>query len=121
VSRVAAIVTTADPDRLAELAAACGAAARAGAEVRVFFRDESIPAIIRVEAAHRQGIAPGPDVADLLAELLAAGSVRLYACSSSLYLWGVSAEDLLPLLSGPRGLVAFLAEDVDGASEVLSF
>jgi peroxiredoxin family protein len=52
---------------------------------------------------------------------MAAGDVRLYACSSSLYIWGVEAGDLDPAIHGSRGLIAFLAEDLAGASSVLTF
>lgn len=120
--KVAVIVTTASPGRLAEMAAACVGAARSGAEVRVFFRDESIPAICLPSIAERLGA--GPDnsgIASLLADLAGSGAVGLYACSSSLYLWGVTSVDLLPSLTGARGLVAFLADDLAGAAEVLSY
>jgi peroxiredoxin family protein len=60
-------------------------------------------------------------VAAMLSELRAAGDVRCYACSSSIYLWGVSAGDLIPEIAGARGLIAFLAEDLAEATEVLSF
>ena len=54
-------------------------------------------------------------------KVVRAGDVQLFACSSSMYLWGVSAADLLPFMSGSRGLIAFLAEDMEDAAEVLSF
>ncbi len=134
--KLAAIVTTGDPQRLTELMDICQAAATAGSELCLFFRDESIPAICRPEARQRLGLfgtgADGSeglgvdearleDVATRLAELAQGERVGLYACSSSLYVWGVTAADLIPAVKGARGLVAFLADDLDGASRVLSY
>ena len=59
--------------------------------------------------------------AEMLAALRDAGDVRLYACSSSLYLWGVAVSDLLPAIDSARGLIAFLADDVVGSDRVLSY
>jgi peroxiredoxin family protein len=57
----------------------------------------------------------------MLVELAAAGDVRLYACTSSMYVWGVSSQDLIPAMAGGRGLIAFLAEDLAGAADVLTY
>jgi peroxiredoxin family protein len=107
------------------MATTCESAARAGATVTLFFRDETIPLICRQEVAARLtsagGPAAAPAVAAMLGELKAAGNVLCYACSSSMYLWGVSAGDLIPEITGARGLIAFLAEDLAEATEVLSF
>jgi peroxiredoxin family protein len=111
--RLAAIVTTGDPAAIEAMAASCSEAARAGARVAVFFRDESIPAI--------RGETSPPRVAAALEQLAASGDVRLSACSTSLYLWGLTGKDLIPSIGGVRGLVAFLAEDVAGASSVLTY
>lgn len=137
--RLAVVVASGEIDTLAEMARVCGDAARSGRAVRVFFRDESIPAICRVEVAARLIPATAisaehegePDATDAptagaaieaaLQELAGAGDVRLYACSSSLYIWGVESRDLIPAISGARGLIAFLADDLAGASEVLTY
>jgi peroxiredoxin family protein len=122
--RLAAIVTTGDPARLAALVATCQAAADAGSDVRVFFRDESIPSLCRAEARERLGLAEpkdGPNAEALLTELAGHANVGLYACSSSLYVWGVTGADLIPAITGTRGLIAFLADDLDGAARVLSY
>lgn len=119
--RIAAIVTTADSGKLRDLIKVCREAAADGSVVRVFFRDESIPAIGRPEVRIRLGIPELPDLAPPLGELKAAGDVRLHACSSSLYVWGMVPEDLVEPLDGARGLIAFLAEDLAGADQVLSY
>lgn len=124
--RIAAVVTTAEPQSTVEMALECAKAARAAASVRVFFRDESIPGICAPAVARRLlggagGGKPLPSDQKLhraLRELAASGDVRLYACSSSLYVWGVSAQDLLPDITA-RGLIAFLADDLAGATRVL--
>jgi hypothetical protein len=38
-----------------------------------------------------------------------------------MYLWGVTADQLLPAITGGRGLIAFLAEDLAGATRALSY
>ena len=119
--RLAAIVTSADPQKWHELLDLCRAAVGDGTSVRLFFRDESIPAICRPQVQARLGSPDVPDLAASLAELKAAGDVRLHACSSSLYIWGVAATDLIEPLDGARGLIAFLAEDIAEADQVLSF
>lgn len=111
-----------DATSLGQMAQVCERAAARGALVRVFFRDESIPAICRPEVAIALTGEPAPERAAAWLEMLArAGDVRLYACSSSLYLWGIGPGDLLPCISGSRGLIAFLAEDLTDADEVLSY
>jgi peroxiredoxin family protein len=131
--KVAIIVTTGEQATLSEMIRVCGVAARSGASVRVFFRDESIPAIIRqdrsqpeVQAGAKSRLGSEddpaqPPVDELLQTLAAAGDVRMYACSSSLYIWGVDASDLVSSIQGSRGLIAFLAEDLAGAAEALTF
>lgn len=120
--KVAAIVSRGDAGTLAEVTATCTRVAGQGEAVRVFFRDESIPSLCRAEIAiSLMGQAGPAAISEELEALAGAGDVRLYACSSSLYLWGVRAGDLLPSITGSRGLIAFLAEDMDDAQEVLSY
>jgi peroxiredoxin family protein len=104
--------------------------------VRVFFRDEAVLKVTRTrageidlsdayrgqEAAVRERLsAQGlSDLPRLLREVREAGDVRLYACSSSMAIAGVTAEDLLDGIE-VRGLAAFLLEDVATADRVLTF
>jgi len=124
--RIAVIVTTGEPEQLVDIAERCRESAGSGASIRLFFRDESIPALCRPEVAARllpegeSGTARFAEVPPALDALRSAGDVRLYACSSSLYIWGVQSSDLIAAMTGARGLIAFLAEDLAGADEVVS-
>ncbi len=105
--------------------------------VRVLFRDESVfrltpDGIKRVElSANWQGGAEAlqerlkkHDLADLqllLGQIKASGDVKIYACSSSLALAGLTREQLIPEIDDVRGLPAFLLEDVAAADRVLTF
>ena len=60
------------------------------------------------------------DLPRLLADIKESGDVRLFACSSSMAICGVKAEDLLDGIE-VRGLTAFLLEDVAAADKVLTF
>jgi peroxiredoxin family protein len=104
--------------------------------VRVFFRDEAVLKLSRArieemnlsdayagqEAAVRERLAAQglTDLARLLQHVRESGDVRLYACSSSMAICGLSAEDLLEGIE-VRGLTAFLLEDVAAADRVLTF
>lgn len=112
------------------------AAVGSGIAVRVFFRDEAVLKVTRAGAREinlsdiyrgrehdvRRGLAAQglTDLARLLADIKASGDVRLYACSSSMAIVGVRAEDLLDGIE-VRGLTAFLLEDVAAADRVLTF
>lgn len=112
------------------------AAVGSDVSVRAFFRDEAVLKVTRARAgeidlsdAYRgqegavrerlsaQGLS---DMPRLLREVREAGDVRLYACSSSMAIGGVTAEDLLDGIE-VRGLAAFLLEDVATADRVLTF
>lgn len=112
------------------------AAVGSGIAVRVFFRDEAVLKLTKAGAREinlsdiyrerepdvRRGLAAQglTDLARLLADIKASGDVRLYACSSSMAIVGVRAEDLLEGIE-VRGLTAFLLEDVAAADRVLTF
>ncbi|HXG05268.1 MAG TPA: DsrE family protein [Candidatus Binatia bacterium] len=135
--RLAVIVARGELNSLVQAATLLMAAAASGIAVRVFFRDEAIPAVTRAgarglrlsavyqgqEAAIRRRLAAQglDDVAGLLRTVKEGGDVRLYACSSSLAIWGVEPDQLLPEIDEVRGLTAFLLEDVAAAHHVLTF
>lgn len=135
--RLAVIVARGELNSLVQAATLLMAAAASGVAVRVFFRDEAIPAVTRAgvrglrlspvyqdqEAAIRRRLAAQglDDVAGLLRAVKEGGDVRLYACSSSLAIWGVEPDQLLPEIDEVRGLTAFLLDDVAAADHVLTF
>jgi len=125
--RRAVIVTTSDTNRLGQIADESRAAAESGAVVRLFFRDESIPALCQPEVAARiipEHLFDGEALARVqgaFERLATSGDARLYACSSSLYVWGVSSRELISAVAGARGLIAFLAEDLAGADDVRTY
>ncbi|MFQ5897061.1 MAG: DsrE family protein [Candidatus Methylomirabilia bacterium] len=111
-------------------------AVASGIAVRVFFRDEAVLKVtksraskINLSEAYRgregpvrkrletQGLT---DLPQLLRQSQELGDVRLYACSSSMAICGVGAEDLLDGIE-VRGLTAFLLEDIATADKVLTF
>jgi len=125
--RLAVIVTTSDTNRLIEIAEESRSAAQSGAVVRLFFRDESIPALCQPEVAGRilpEGLFDREAIVRVqgaFEHLATSGDVRLYACSSSLYVWGVTSPELVSAVTGVRGLIAFLAEDLACADEVRTY
>jgi peroxiredoxin family protein len=137
VKRLAVIVSRGELNSVVQAATLIMAAVASGLAVRVFFRDEAISRITRggtgesnLSDAYRshetavrerlaaQGLADFPA---LLRQIREAGDVRLYACSSSMAIWGVAERDLLPEIDGVRGITAFLLEDIGEADRVLTF
>lgn len=135
-TRLAVIVSRGEYNSVVQAATLMMAAVASGLAVRAFFRDEAIYKItvtgareLNLSEAHRrhgdaaarlaaQGLG---DLRRILADIKDAGDARLYACSSSMAICGVSAEELLPEIDGVRGLTAFLLEDVAAADRVLTF
>lgn len=134
---LAVIVSRGHFNSVVQVVTLLAAAIGSGLTARVFFRDEAIYKISR-SGAHELNLSEGyrgreaatrdrleqqglTDVPALLRQIKATGDVRLYACSSSMAICGVEAEELLPEIDGVRGLTAFLLEDVAAADRVLSF
>lgn len=133
---LAVIASRGSFNSLIQVATLLMAAVGSGVAVRVFFRDEAILKVtktgaqeINLSAAYRGhevavrerlSLQELTDLPRLLREVKELGDVRLYACSSSMAICGVKAEDLLDGIE-VRGLTAFLLEDVATADKVLSF
>ena len=113
------------------------AAVHADIKVRVLFRDEAvfrltperINAIELSELYGPEGAAVRQrlqrldlaDVQKLCRDIKASGDVKLYACSSSLAVAGLTRERLIPEVDEVRGLPAFLLEDVAAADRIFTF
>ncbi|MEK7879743.1 MAG: DsrE family protein [candidate division NC10 bacterium] len=112
------------------------AAVGSGMAVRVFFRDEAVLKVTKAGAreinlsevyrGHEKGVLERlsaqelTDLPRLFREIREMGDARFYACSSSMAICGVRAEDLLEGIE-VRGLTAFLLDDVATADRVLTF
>jgi peroxiredoxin family protein len=136
VRTLAVIASRGSLNSLVQVATLVMAAVGSEVAVRVFFRDEAVLALTRaragdvnlsdayrgVEAATRERLAAQglDDLPRLFREAREAGDVRLYACSSSMAICGVRAEDLLEGIE-VRGLTAFLLQDVAAADHTLTF
>ncbi len=106
--------------------------------VRVFFRDEAVVKVTRQrinemnlsdmgrpmesEILRRLREADFVDLQSFLRDSKEHGDdVRLFACTSSMYMYGVREEDLIPEIDGVRTLTDFLLEEVSDAEKVFTF
>jgi peroxiredoxin family protein len=136
VNTLAVIASRGSFNSLVQVTTLLMAAVGSGIAVSVFFRDEAVLKVTKTGAeeinlseiyrGHEEGVrerlsAQGlTDLGRLLAEVREMGGVRLYACSSSMAICGVRAEDLLDGIE-VRGLTSFLLEEVATADKVLTF
>ena len=113
------------------------AAVHSELKLRVLFRDEAVPRLrpdrinqFEPSAAYAQDLdglrqrLTKHDLLDLhklLRDIKASGDVQYYVCSSSLAVWGLKQQDLIPDIDDIRGLPAFLLEDVATSDKVLTF
>ena len=95
---LAIIATRGSTNALASVCTMAMAAAVSDIPVRIFFRDEAV-----------------------LKEVKSQGDVKLYACTSSMAIAGVTPADLIPEIDEPRGLTSFLLEEMSEADAVLTF
>jgi len=108
------------------------------ASVRVFFRDEAVVKVTRArinelnlsdvvrpmepEIVRRLREADFVDLQSFLRDSKEHGDdVKLFACTSSMYMYGVREEDLIPEIDGARTLTDFLLEEVSDAEKVFTF
>ncbi|MBI4343924.1 MAG: DsrE family protein [Candidatus Omnitrophica bacterium] len=134
---LAIIVSGGSTNNLIQVLTLLMAAVHADMKARVLFRDEAVArlrpgAINRLELssayqAEGEGVRQRLqrlDLADaqkLCRDIKASGDVKYYVCSSSLAVWGLKKEDLIPEIDEVRGLPAFLLEDVAAADKVFTF
>jgi peroxiredoxin family protein len=136
VNTLAVIASRGSFNSLVQVVTLLMAAVGSGLAVRVFFRDEAVLKVTKAgageinlseiyrgqerEVRERLRAQELTDLAGLLAGIKESGDVRLFACSSSMAICGVRAEDLLEGIE-VRGLTAFLLEDIAAADKVLTF
>jgi peroxiredoxin family protein len=136
VKSIAVIASRGSFNSLVQVATLLMAAVGSEMAVRVFFRDEAVLKLTKSRAREMnlseiyRGMEAGvterlkaqelDDLPRLFTDARRAGDVRLYACSSSMAICGVKAEELLEGIE-VRGLTAFLLEDIAAADRVLTF
>ncbi len=134
---LAVIVSGGSTNNLIQALTLLMAAVHGELRVRVLFRDEAVARLtpakinaIELSPAYSGDVAGVTrrlkqhellDVHKLCRDIKASGDVKYYVCSSSLAVWGLTREDLLPEIDEIRGLPTFLTEDVAGADHVLTF
>ena len=134
---LAVIVSGGSTNNLIQVLTLLMASVHSDIKSRVLFRDEAVvrltPANINtLELSPAYGADPSAirqrlakldvlDVHKLCRDIKASGDVKYYACSSSMAIWGLKKEQLIPEVDEVRGLPAFLLEDVATADQVLTF
>ncbi len=135
--KVAILVTRGTHNNLVTVLTLVMAAAVCEMSIRIFFRDEAVYTLSRsrignvrfsevyagLEGTLRQNYeASGmADLQKVIRDVKAQGDVRLYACTSSMALCGLTQDDLIPEIDEARGLTSFLLEEMDDADMVLTF
>ena len=134
--KIAVLVSSGTRNNLGQVASLVMAAVLCDVSVSVLFRDEAAAAVTRGRIgslplspffaadagyAGRAEQAKMSDVAALFREAKEEGEVKLFACTSSMFLAGVSREDLIPEIDEARGLVSFMIEEMEDADQVLTF
>lgn len=135
---LAIVVTRGSSNSLASVCTMAMAAAVSEISVRIFFRDE---AVLKLSKKHVKGVklseafrgmesevtkslekAGLADLQALLKEVKAQGDVKLYACTSSMAIAGITPADLIPEIDEPRGLTSFLLEEMSAPdTAILTF
>ena len=134
--KVAVIVTRGSLNQLVQAVTLLMSATVANAAVRVLFRDEAVLSVttagardLRVSESlrKREGLFYAQleqhgwrDVSTMLQTVKGHGDVRLWVCSSSLALYGVTTDELLPEIDGVQGLTSFFIDEIGTADRVLT-
>ncbi|MFY9269795.1 MAG: DsrE/DsrF/DrsH-like family protein [Candidatus Manganitrophaceae bacterium] len=134
---MAIIATRGTHNSLATLFTMAMAAAVCEMPVRIFFRDEAVYALSKkkigelpfsaVYAGFENELkktytsAGMSDLRKVIHDVKSQGDVKLFACTSSMALCGLTQEELIPEIDEPRGLTSFLLEEMDDAGMILTF
>lgn len=135
--KLAIIATRGDHNGLVSILTLAMAAAVCEIQVRIFLRDEAVLKLSRKNVGRLNLSEPFRDSAPQIAgnlkaaklddlqqvirDVKAQGDVKLFACTSSMAICGLTPEDLIPEIDEPRGLTSFLLEEMDEADQVLTF
>jgi len=137
VKKLAIVVTRGTHNNFVTVFTMVMAAAVCEMAVRIFFRDEAVYKLSRkrISELNLSEVYAGVEEAlkknyestgmvnlqKVIADVKTQGDVKLYTCTSSMALIGLSQEDLIPEIDEPRGLTSFLIEEMDDADMILSF
>jgi peroxiredoxin family protein len=135
--KMAVLVTRGSMNNLVNLFTLTMAAAVSEYEIRIFLRDEAVLKLtlkevdkmnlsegyrgMEGEVAERIRTYALGDLRKLIQELKERGDVKLYACTSSMAICGLTEADLIPEIDEPRGLTSFLLEEMAEAQMILTF
>jgi len=135
--KMAVIATNGAHNKLVTMLTTVMAASVCEMAVRIFFRDEAVYKLSRKKIAEINLSPIYADIEEVLKETYRAsgmdnlqkviqgiksdGDVKLYACTSSMALIGLTQNDLIPEIDDLRGLTSFLLEEMDNADMILSF
>lgn len=135
--KMAIIVTRGTHNNFVTVFTMVMAAAVCEMSVRIFFRDEAVYKLSRKKISELnlsevyRGVEnelkknyEGTGMVDLqkvIQDVKSQGDVKLYTCTSSMALAGLTQEELIPEIDEPRGLTSFLLEEMDDADMILSF
>ncbi|HLG22102.1 MAG TPA: DsrE family protein [Candidatus Manganitrophaceae bacterium] len=134
---MAIIVTRGTHNAIVTVLTMVMAAAVCEMSVRIFFRDEAVYKLSKkmiselnfsevyagVEAELKKNYQSTGmvDLQKAIRDVKSQGDVKLYACTSSMALCGLTPDDLIPEIDEARGLTSFLLEEMDEADTVLTF
>lgn len=126
-STLSLVLFSGTDDKLSAAAVLTAGAAAMGRPVNVFLQYWALDAFRADRVLKDHGVAPeaGPDGAELLQrhggqhwseifrQAKGIGEVKVHACSLSMEMFGLTVDDLDPLVDGQEGVASFFM-DVDG-------
>lgn len=135
--KMAVIVTRGSHNNFVTVLTMVMAAAVCEMAVRIFFRDEAVYKLSKKKISELNfsdiyaGIAPElkrnyestgmVDLQKVIRDVKSQGDVKLFTCTSSMALCGLTEADLIPEIDEARGLTSFLLEEMDEADMILTF
>lgn len=136
-SKMAIIVTRGSHNAIVTVFTLVMAATVCEIQVRIFFRDEAVYKLSKKKIAELNfsevyaGLEPAlkknyestgmVDLQKVMRDVKSQGDVKLFTCTSSMALCGLTQDDLIPEIDEPRGLTSFLLEEMDEADMILTF
>jgi len=137
VKKLAIIATRGSHNTMVSMLTLAMAAAVCEIQVRIFLRDEAVFKLSKTNVhalnlsealrgaetkiAGNLAAAKLNDLQQVIRDVKAQGDVKLFACTSSMAICGVTQDELIPEIDEPRGLTSFLLEEMEEADTILTF